>query len=178
MEYDKNVARLEAALVERTPNFLSNVAKVFDACDDRKKLHCVLLLNVDEAIDFLTLSTDQELRFRPLHTLQQKIDMATFFAVVSECRLWSFFYECLSFLPVTPTLLDSDVVKGHYFERDDYFASTSFVAALIRRCISWFKNKQNNYLIIKIIYYYEYVTLSLMEHSIFHRKFDQILKNF
>ena len=80
MEFDRNVAKLVGTLLEKSPNFLTSVVKVFDGVDDPKKLLVVLLLNTDAAVDVTKLSTEQKCCFRHLQDSSPKVSVDDFSA--------------------------------------------------------------------------------------------------
>ena len=134
MEFDRQVAQLFGALLERPEtDVAANIDKVFEHVRDVRKLFVVLLLATDDAVDLSRLSDVGRRRFEPFRTVGAAVSVGEFFGVVSKRRLWRLFFESVSFLPLTSQLLECDVTEHHQFKRDDDFASTAFVAALIRR---------------------------------------------
>ena len=137
MEFDRQVARLFGALLERSEvdaNVVANVVKVFeDDGQDPRKLLVVLLLATEGAVNLSKLSAEARQRFEPLRAVGANVSVDEFFSVVSRRRLWRFFFEAVAFLPLSTHFLECDVIERHQFKRDDDFASTAFVAALIRK---------------------------------------------
>ena len=127
MEFDRQAAQLQGALLVKTETFCENVSKVFNLPNaDKKKLFVCLMLNTDDLVDLSDLSKDQKLRFAPFTDFCPKIEISDFFTIVEKSRLWELFFESIPFIPLTSRCFES-------FSVTDALMSTSFVASLLRK---------------------------------------------
>lgn len=134
MEFDRQIAQLQGALLIRTENLCQNVSNVFGLPNaDKRKLFVFLLLNTDNLVDTSDLSNDQKRRFAPFTDFCPKIEISDFFAIVEKSRLWNLFFESLPFIPLNSRCFETDVILRHAFSATDILMSTSFVASLLRK---------------------------------------------